>query len=140
MTEPEGWLRAYLDVGAPMERTLTAFLDTPADETPDASALPHAYIARLLAAFAQEKQDVRSPAPHGIAAASPALIEPLTRREREVLRHLAHDGQETRQQSARQAGRAQSHAGHCARPRRFPALSVFPPTSRPVPAQKYSLL
>jgi LuxR family transcriptional regulator, maltose regulon positive regulatory protein len=88
MTEPEGWLRAYLDAGAPMERALKAFLDAPDDETPGAPALPRAYISRLLTAFAQEKQDVRSPAPHGVAAASPALIEPLTRREREVLRHL----------------------------------------------------
>jgi LuxR family maltose regulon positive regulatory protein len=89
MTEPEGWLRAYLDVGAPMERALKAFRDAPPGDTPDAPALPRASIARLLAAFEQGKHDVWSPAPHGVAAASPALIEPLTRREREVLRHLA---------------------------------------------------
>jgi len=89
MTEPEGCLRAYLDVGAPMERTLKAFLDAPPGETPDTPVLPHAYIARLLAAFEQERQAGWSPAPHGVAAASSALIEPLTRREREVLRHLA---------------------------------------------------
>jgi LuxR family maltose regulon positive regulatory protein len=99
MTEPEGWLRAYLDVGAPMERTLKAFLDAPPGETPDASALPHAYIAHLLAAFAQEKQGVWSPAPDGVAAAASALVEPLTRREREVLRHLA-DGASNREIAA----------------------------------------
>ncbi len=101
LTEPEGWLRVYLDAGPPMEQALHAFLDTQAGETPDAPALPHAYIARLLAAFAQEKERISShargattaspplPSGWGGAPAASALIEPLTRREREVLRALA---------------------------------------------------
>jgi len=101
MTEPEGWLRVYLDAGAPMERVLTALLDAPDGETPDAPALPRSYISRLLAAFEQEKQDMRSPTlvaatasqalppSQGVAPGSSALIEPLTWREQEVLRHLA---------------------------------------------------
>jgi LuxR family maltose regulon positive regulatory protein len=72
-----------------MERTLKAFLDALPGEAPDTSALPHASIARLLAAFAQEKHDGWSSTPKVVPAASSTLIEPLTRREREVLRHLA---------------------------------------------------
>jgi LuxR family maltose regulon positive regulatory protein len=100
MTEPEGWLRVYLDVGAPMERVLKAFLDAPAGESPDAPPLPRIYISSLLAAFDQEKQGVHAPTlaafapqapppPEGVAPAVSPLIEPLTWREQEVLRHLA---------------------------------------------------
>ena len=90
MTEPEGWLRVYLDAGAPMERVLTAFLD--AARRRDArrpSTAPRLYLAVTGGLRAGEAIARRSPAPSGVAAASPALIEPLTRREREVLRHLA---------------------------------------------------
>lgn len=101
LTEPEGWVRVYLDVGAPMERALRALLDAPDGEPPGAPALPRAHIAGLLAAFEQERQAARPPAPtattatpvpldrRGSAHVPPAPPEPLTRREWEVLQHLA---------------------------------------------------
>ncbi len=96
LTESAGWLRVYLDGGPPMEAALAALLDASADGPADDPPLPRAAIARLLAAFDDERRAGRAgdpaatPAP-GTAAVPRAagLIEPLTRREREVLAHLA---------------------------------------------------
>jgi LuxR family maltose regulon positive regulatory protein len=101
LTEPEDWVRAYLNEGEPMERALRALLDAPAGGAPGVPALPRAYVSRLLAAFGEERRAVRPSAPATLppsrALASPRtapptappLPEPLTRREREVLLLLA---------------------------------------------------
>jgi len=112
LTEQEGYLRVYLDEGEPMRQALSA-LQTSAHPGKDAAsaedergcatiAMARPYVLRLLAAFKQEEQKKKrafhhssSKAPHAssiserIAVASSSLVEPLTRREQEVLRLLA---------------------------------------------------
>lgn len=100
MTEPEGYLRVYLDHGEPMRQALQALLDT---QSPDAS-FSRSYVSTLLAAFEQEQhkraqkmaallstqvESSPQPQPGTSALIQPALVEPLTRREQEVLRLLA---------------------------------------------------
>ncbi|MBO0777636.1 MAG: LuxR family transcriptional regulator, partial [Ktedonobacteraceae bacterium] len=93
LTEPEGYLRVYLDEGKPMRQALEALLPPHSHQHKLASSST-AYVAKLLAAFEQEQQGVStslatsSPAP----TAQPIFSVPgttLTRREHEVLRLLA---------------------------------------------------
>ena len=81
-----------------MEAALAALLAAPDDAAPDAPTLPRAAVSRLLAAFDEERHTIRafastatgtSQAPPGAIPASFVLVEPLTRREEEVLRLLA---------------------------------------------------
>jgi LuxR family maltose regulon positive regulatory protein len=76
LAEPEGYVRLFADEGQPM----TALLQRAA-----AHGVAPAYAARLMAA-------IRSPA-HGVSgrqSPEPAILaEPLTEREREILRLLA---------------------------------------------------
>ncbi|MBA2680764.1 MAG: response regulator transcription factor [Ktedonobacteraceae bacterium] len=104
MTEPEGNMRVYLDIGEPMKQVLKMLLTVPLEQ-PDlarrAPARSHSFITQLLATFEQEeKQGRTSPGTQmplsqvlalaeKRASASPATVEPLTRREQEVLRLLA---------------------------------------------------
>ena len=71
LAEPEGYARTFLDEGAPMAALLTAIADR-------GSATP--YVRRLRAAL-------------GVApnTAAPAMVEPLSSRERDVLRLLGTD-------------------------------------------------
>ncbi len=112
ITEPEGHLRVYLDAGTPMRQVLSALLadahpgkdEAPAEDEPGSAtvAIARPYVLRLLAAFEQEEQKKKnalhhslaktphaSSVPGRVASASPALVEPLTEREQEVLRLLA---------------------------------------------------
>jgi LuxR family transcriptional regulator, maltose regulon positive regulatory protein len=68
--EPEGYLRVFLDEGEEMRELLAAYLRSP-------SPTQAAYAKRILQAF-------QAPAPT-LAGAQDELIEPLTRRELEVL-------------------------------------------------------
>jgi LuxR family maltose regulon positive regulatory protein len=76
LAEPEGYVRLFVDEGVPMRDLLRQVLSR--------GITPH-YVATLLAAFGEpvEEAEARSPSPAG------ALIEPLTKREREVLQLLA---------------------------------------------------
>lgn len=74
LAEPEGFLRAFVDEGAPMAQLLA--------QAAARGVLPE-YAARLLAAFAAE------PPPQAVSARSQPLIEPLSERELEVLRLIA---------------------------------------------------
>lgn len=97
LTEPAGVLRLFLDIGAPMERALAALLNETHDPGSPAPDLPRAYIARLLAAFAGGNRAAGDPPPATNAALTrqgngpdPARpVEPLSRRELDVLRQLA---------------------------------------------------
>ena len=51
LTEPEGYIRVYLDVGTPMRQVLQAFLDAPDEE------VSLSYVSTLLAAFEQEERN-----------------------------------------------------------------------------------
>ena len=75
LAEPEGYIRLFVDEGAPMLALLR--------QAQAHSTVP-GYIATLLAAFGEAVPADRS----SLAPASESLLEPLTEREREVLRLL----------------------------------------------------
>jgi LuxR family transcriptional regulator, maltose regulon positive regulatory protein len=100
LTEPEGYLRVYLDEGEPMRQALMALL-APHSRQQELAPSTAASLSRLLAAFEYEQQ-AASPsvvtAPTGEPALASARQAParssvqafsLTRREQEVLRLLA---------------------------------------------------
>jgi LuxR family maltose regulon positive regulatory protein len=91
LTEPEGYIRVYLDEGESMREALLALLASHSRQH-EWAASTRTYIAKLLAAFQQEAATmhalVPSPAPQPSASSSAPEIA-LTRREQEVLRLLA---------------------------------------------------
>jgi len=100
LTEPEGYLRVYLDEGEPMRQALLALL-APHSRQQELAPSTAAYLSKLLAAFEYEKQDA-SPSVVTATTQEPALASArqasarstvqgvsLTRREQEVLRLLA---------------------------------------------------
>jgi LuxR family maltose regulon positive regulatory protein len=99
LTEPEGYLRVYLDEGEPMRQTLEALL-TPHSQQHELAPSTRAYISKLLAVFEQEQQGAGTsltaptpkpalPSAQQTSAVSSAPGASLTRREQEVLRLLA---------------------------------------------------
>ena len=103
LTEPEGNIRVYLDLGKPMQQVLKMLLAAPIAQPEQEYRAPthsRSFVAKLLAAFEQEEQQGRTPprteTPLSQApdlpgrSPSPSLVpvEPLTRREQEVLRLL----------------------------------------------------
>jgi LuxR family maltose regulon positive regulatory protein len=111
LTEPEGYLRVYLDEGAPMRQALEALLA--AEDQGEATAvhpanprdtaanpLPCSFLVRLLAAFAQEEQQCADRADRSATSTpksdpSPQTdarqqhgSEPLSRQEMRVLQLL----------------------------------------------------
>src|SRR5260370_9290305 len=100
LTEPEGYLRVYLDEGEPMRQALLALL-APHSRKFELAPSAAAYISKLLAAFEHEKQDASPPvmaattgeparaSARQASAVSSAPAVSLTRREQEVLRLLA---------------------------------------------------
>ncbi|GHO48954.1 LuxR C-terminal-related transcriptional regulator [Ktedonospora formicarum] len=99
LTEPEGYLRVYLDEGEPMRQTLEALLTSHSQQHEFAPSI-RTFISKLLAVFEQEQQGVGTslaaptpkPAFSSAQQASAVFSAPdvsLTRREQEVLRLLA---------------------------------------------------
>jgi LuxR family maltose regulon positive regulatory protein len=85
LTEPEGYIRVYLDEGEPMRQTLQALL-TPRPLHNPRAAFATTYVTTLLAAFERECHGAStSPGAAPRLAPSPTL----TRRERDVLHLLA---------------------------------------------------
>jgi LuxR family transcriptional regulator, maltose regulon positive regulatory protein len=86
LTEPEGYLRVYLDEGEPMRQALQTLL-SPRSQQHALAPSTMAYISRLLAAFEQE---AAMPEPALPASGKASRTSPsLTAREVEVLRLLA---------------------------------------------------
>jgi LuxR family maltose regulon positive regulatory protein len=98
LTEPEGYLRMYLDEGEPMRQALLAWLTSHPRQHQQPSSTT-VYVSRLLAAFEQEANGASEPLaaakvpepsfvqqPSSVPA---ALMASLTQREQEVLRLLA---------------------------------------------------
>lgn len=117
LTEPEGYLRLYLDGGNPMRQTLQSLLTTSQDTAEKTSVLSYTYILRLLAAFEQEEQmfavkrDAQPARPQsalsqlpkrlsGSISSVPAPFAPLTPQERRVL-HLLAQGASNQQIATR---------------------------------------
>src|SRR5258707_15385335 len=71
LTEPEGYLRVYLDEGEPMRQALLALL-TSHSRQQELAPSTAAYISKLLAAFEYEKQDA-SPSVVTATTPQPAL-------------------------------------------------------------------
>ncbi len=88
LTEPEGYLRVYLDEGEPMRQTLEAFLHSHAYQYHVAPSTT-AYLSRLLAACEQEQQSATISLTRQAPATSSIPGAVLTQREQEVLRLLA---------------------------------------------------
>jgi LuxR family maltose regulon positive regulatory protein len=102
LTEPEGYIRVYLDAGAPMKQVLKALMAALQDGKLGAPALSisRPYVLRLLSAFEQEEDrssqgrdappatshKTLSHTPHNVVQQGP--IEPLSRQEQRVLRLL----------------------------------------------------
>ncbi len=76
----EGYVRVFVDEGAPMQALLGRFLAAQRSERATARAVPLGYIARLLRGFGGHAEP---------GAAASSLPEPLTAREIEVLALLA---------------------------------------------------
>jgi LuxR family maltose regulon positive regulatory protein len=93
LTEPESYIRVYLDAGDPMRCVLQSLLDTPRDQDNRLSGCSLAFVSRLLAAFperleAGDLRRVEHTAASSLQQPASTLAEPLTRREHEVLRLL----------------------------------------------------
>jgi LuxR family maltose regulon positive regulatory protein len=94
LAEPGGFTRAFVDEGPPMARLLS--------EAAARGIMPD-YVAKLLAAFeGATKNDRRTAEPVSsvVDRPSPALVEPLSDREREVLQ-LISDGLTNREIASR---------------------------------------
>jgi LuxR family maltose regulon positive regulatory protein len=93
LTEQEDYIRVYLDAGEPMRELLQSLLSAPDRQERNLPPTSMAFVAKLLAAFDKTMpsewkathQILERPA---IAQRPSELAEPLTRREREVLRLL----------------------------------------------------
>jgi LuxR family maltose regulon positive regulatory protein len=93
MTEPQGYIRIYLDQGTIMRQVLNWLLDTDTNQT---SAFSHAFVSRLLTDFEKEEQRHQPEAdvslnnhrqlPHSTTASTSSL--PLSPQEQRVLRLL----------------------------------------------------
>ncbi|HLZ57326.1 MAG TPA: LuxR C-terminal-related transcriptional regulator [Ktedonosporobacter sp.] len=102
ITEPEGFVRLYVDAGEPMKQVLQALLQTPQEERLDAAAetISRSYVSHLLALFEREEgrnlhaveaESGPSPAsrsPFPQKDGSSMLLEPLSVQELKVLQGL----------------------------------------------------
>jgi LuxR family maltose regulon positive regulatory protein len=84
---PQGYVRVFADEGAPMGTLLGRLVTAQRTQQTAARAVPLDCLARLLRAFNEPHAMAHSR--HGVAAAVPGLVEPLTARELEVLGLLA---------------------------------------------------
>jgi ATP/maltotriose-dependent transcriptional regulator MalT len=85
LAEPEGYIRIFVDEGAPMARLLRAGR---------AQGIAPSYISKLLAAFGKDeggtmKDEVPSAPLHPSSFIAQPLVEPLTERELEILQLIA---------------------------------------------------
>jgi LuxR family maltose regulon positive regulatory protein len=80
IASPGGFIRLFVDEGPPMARLLSASI---------ARGMVPGYIGKLLAAFEAEKPEAKDKSYLHTATSAQPLIEPLSRREVEVLRLIA---------------------------------------------------
>jgi LuxR family maltose regulon positive regulatory protein len=77
LTEPEGYMRIFLDEGLSMAELIR--------EANDREIAPN-YTRKLLSAFEAERKGIREGTPPTASPASSSLIEPLSQRELDILR------------------------------------------------------
>ncbi|HET6748274.1 MAG TPA: LuxR C-terminal-related transcriptional regulator [Actinomycetes bacterium] len=90
LAAPEGWLRVFVDEGAPMAVLLSrlAAARHPALTAPDGGVLSD-HLRRLRAAFGPAGTPRTTPAGRAATVTVPGMVEPLTERELDVLVLLA---------------------------------------------------
>jgi LuxR family transcriptional regulator, maltose regulon positive regulatory protein len=88
LAAPQGYLRVFVDEGAPMAALLRRLLADRRQEGLATAGVPREYLARLVDAFDQAGLPVRASLRRGGVVVA-GLVEPLTERELEVLRLLA---------------------------------------------------
>jgi len=86
LSEPEGYVRVFADEGPPMAALLRAAARVAHGEQ---KGITRDYARRLLAAV--DKAEDRTPGSQGLAEDRHGLVEPLSKRELEVLRLLGTD-------------------------------------------------
>jgi LuxR family maltose regulon positive regulatory protein len=101
LAEPEGYIRVFLDVGEPVRELLAAYLQS---GTPDHSL----YARQVLDAFSLSSQVTTS------ALQSAGLVEPITKRELEILQIMAlgKTNREIAQQLVIAPGTVKAHAAN----------------------------
>ena len=89
LAAPEGYIRVFVDEGAPLAALLrTLLLGRRLEQVAGPDAVPREFLRRLASSFDRHGMPVLPPARRG-AVAVPGIIEPLSAREREVLALLA---------------------------------------------------
>jgi LuxR family maltose regulon positive regulatory protein len=95
LTAEEGCVRVFLDAGVPMHQALQQLHNQLRGQDDARTSTRSAFVSQLLAAFAREVQHAArrtkhdgTPASHSALERTGTLAEPLTWREREVLRLL----------------------------------------------------
>jgi LuxR family maltose regulon positive regulatory protein len=89
LAAPEGYIRVFVDEGAPLAALLrTLLLGRRLEHVAGADAVPREFLRRLASSFDRHGMSVLPTARRG-AVAVPGVIEPLSAREREVLALLA---------------------------------------------------
>lgn len=108
LAEPRGYLRLFLDAGAPVLTLLYRLRhELRMQHTTEEPAPTSGYLDRLILHFKQEQQTSLSPYEH----AEPPLVEPLSGREREVLWHISegHSNREIAEQLVIALSTVKSH-------------------------------
>ena len=89
LAAPEGYIRVFVDEGAPLAALLRVLLlGRRLEQAAGADAVPREFLRRLASSFDRHGMPVLPTARRG-AVAVPGIIEPLSAREREVLALLA---------------------------------------------------
>jgi LuxR family maltose regulon positive regulatory protein len=88
LAAPEGYVRVFVDEGAPMAALLGRLARRHNQAPGLGGGIPAGYLGRLLGAFKQGS-DLRPPAGRAATVPVPGMVEPLTDRELEVLGLLA---------------------------------------------------
>jgi LuxR family maltose regulon positive regulatory protein len=88
LAAPEGWVRVFVDEGAPMAVLVGRLATTPAGGWAAAAQAPRPFLERLVGAFARSGLPVPTRTRRGGTIVA-GLVEPLTARELEVLELLA---------------------------------------------------
>jgi LuxR family maltose regulon positive regulatory protein len=85
---PEGYVRVFVDEGAPMADLLGKLIAAAGADPALAAGVPPGYLRQLVDAIGQESEPVPM-AGQGAATAAQGLVEPLSARELQVLELLA---------------------------------------------------